>query len=396
MEDKESSSERKFAILRQHAEDLISRQAQDGGSGLPVDIRSLVHELEVRQIELEMQNEELVRAQEELENSYNRYIDLYDFAPVGYLTVNVKGIILEANLSAANLLGVERKKLIRDRLANFVVKEDQDAFYFLHKKLFASPIQMACEIRLKRGGNPFYALLEGITTQGNGAESSCRLTINDISRQKAAEQALELAVLEERQRLARDLHDSVNQSLFSAGLIAEVLPRLWERDQNEARRSLEDLRCLTRGAQAEMRALLAELRPTTLTDTELGDLLRTLGTAFTARTNVPVSETVSGGGSLPAETQVALYRICQEALNNIAKHAKAHQVEIDLCHAPRGVELYIRDNGRGFVTSEVVTSDHYGLGMMRERAEAVGAKLTVTSQPGKGTEIAIRWGEQED
>jgi PAS domain S-box-containing protein len=205
-----------------------------------------------------------------------------------------------------------------------------------------------------------------------------------------------LAVLEERQRLARDLHDSVNQSLFSAGLIAEVLPRLWERNQNEARRSLEDLRCLTRGAQAEMRALLAELRPTTLTDTELGDLLRMLGAAFTARTNVPVNETVRGGGSLPAETQVALYRICQEALNNIAKHAKAHQVEIDLRHASRGVELHIRDNGRGFVTSELMTSDHYGLKMMRERAEAVGAELTVASQPGKGTEIAIRWGEQEN
>ena len=204
-----------------------------------------------------------------------------------------------------------------------------------------------------------------------------------------------LAILEERQRLARDLHDSVNQSLFSAGLIAEVLPRLWERDQQEARRSLEDLRSLTRGAQAEMRALLAELRPTTLTDTELGDLLRMLGTAFTARTNVLVNETVSGGGSLPAETQVAFYRICQEALNNIAKHAKAHQVEIDLRHAPRGVEMHIRDDGRGFVTSEVMTSDHYGLGMMRERAEAVGAELTVTSQPGKGTEVAIRWGEQE-
>jgi two-component system nitrate/nitrite sensor histidine kinase NarX len=205
-----------------------------------------------------------------------------------------------------------------------------------------------------------------------------------------------LAVLEERQRLARDLHDSVNQSLFSAGLIAEVLPRLWDRDQQQARLSLEDLRCLTRGAQAEMRALLAELRPTTLTDTELGDLLRMLSTAFTARTNIQVTERISGGGSLPADTQVALYRICQEALNNIAKHAKASQVKIDLRHTPVRVDLRIRDNGRGFVTSELVRSDHYGLGMMRERAAAVGAALTVTSQPGKGTEIAVQWGEKEN
>ena len=85
-----------------------------------------------------------------------------------------------------------------------------------------------------------------------------------------------LAVLEERQRLARNLHDAVNQSLFSAGLIAEVLPRLWDRDQDLARQSLEDLRRLTRGAMAEMRALLASFS-STLTDADLGDLLRLLG-----------------------------------------------------------------------------------------------------------------------
>jgi len=202
-----------------------------------------------------------------------------------------------------------------------------------------------------------------------------------------------LAVLEERQRLARNLHDAVNQSLFSAGLIAEVLPRLWERDQASARRSLEDLRRLTRGAQAEMRALLAELRPSTLTDSNLSDLLRLLGNAFTGRTDVPVAITETGEFSLPADVQVTLYRICQEALNNIIKHAKASQVEIDLRHAPEGLELHIRDNGRGFATSEPVPSGHYGLGMMRERAEAVGAVLTIISQLGQGTEVIIRWGE---
>ena len=207
--------------------------------------------------------------------------------------------------------------------------------------------------------------------------------------------AQELAVLEERQRLARNLHDAVNQSLFSAGLIAEVLPRLWERNQAEARRSLEDLRRLTRGAQAEMRALLAELRPTTLTDTELGDLLRLLGNAFTGRTNIPISVTVDGEGSLPAEPQVAIYRICQETLTNIGKHAKASQVKIDVRYAPDMLELHIHDNGCGFVTSELTPSGHYGLGMMRERAEAVGAILKITSQPGQGTDVTIQWGEQE-
>jgi len=201
-----------------------------------------------------------------------------------------------------------------------------------------------------------------------------------------------LAVLEERQRLARNLHDAINQSLFSAGLIAEVLPRLWDRDQDEARRSLEDLRKLTRGAMAEMRALLAELRPSTLTDAELGDLLRLLGNAFTGRTNIPAKVTVLGQGVLPADVQVAIYRVCQEALNNVAKHAAASLVEISLEHEENAIELSIRDDGQGF-DPQRTASGHYGLSMMQERAEAVGAQLLITSQPGYGTELVIRWRE---
>ena len=203
-------------------------------------------------------------------------------------------------------------------------------------------------------------------------------------------QAQALAVLEERQRLARNLHDAVNQSLFSAGLIAEVLPRLWERDQEEARHSLEDLRRLTRGALAEMRVLLAELRPSTLTDSDLGDLLHLLGNALSGRTNLPVAVTVTGEFILPAEVQVAFYRVCQEALYNVAKHAKASQVEINLKQEGAIIELRIRDDGQGF-DPEQTFSGHYGLSMMREYAEAAGALLSVTSQPGHGTELTIRW-----
>jgi len=202
--------------------------------------------------------------------------------------------------------------------------------------------------------------------------------------------AQELAVLEERQRLARNLHDAVNQSLFSAGLIAEVLPRLWDRDQQEARRSLDDLRRLTRGAMAEMRALLAELRPSTLTDSDLSDLLRLLGNAFEGRTSLPVSLTVSGEFILPADVQIAFYRVCQEALNNIAKHAKAKRIEIDLKQDEGMIELHIHDDGLGF-DPEQVFSGHYGLGMMRERAEAAGASLIITSQPDHGTDLTMRW-----
>ncbi len=204
------------------------------------------------------------------------------------------------------------------------------------------------------------------------------------------EQAQTLATLQERQRLAQNLHDAVNQSLFSASLIAEVLPRLWERNPDEARQSLEDLRRLTRGAMAEMRGLLAELRPLVLTDSELGNLLHQLGDALTGRTNIPVTVTITEKGSLPAEVQVAFYRLCQEALNNIAKHAMASQVVINLQYNAGSVELHILDNGQGFDLAHI-PSGHYGLSMMRERANAIGAFLSVASQPGYGSEIFIRW-----
>jgi PAS domain S-box-containing protein len=206
------------------------------------------------------------------------------------------------------------------------------------------------------------------------------------------EQAQALAKLQERQHLAQELHDAVNQSLFSAGLIADVLPRLWERNPAEGRRSLEDLRRLTRGALAEMRGLLAELRPAVLTGTELGDLLRQLGNALTGRVNVPVSVNVVGQGALPPDVQVALYRLCREALSNIAKHAMAEQVTIHLQYDPGTVELVIRDDGRGF-DQDQAPAGHSGLGMMHERAEEIGAELSVTSELGQGTSVTVRWSE---
>ena len=204
------------------------------------------------------------------------------------------------------------------------------------------------------------------------------------------EQAQDLAVLEERQRLAHNLHDAINQSLFSAGLIAEVLPRVWDQDQDLARSSLEDLRRLTRSAQAEMRALLAELRPSTIIDSDLDELLHLLGNALSGRIDIPVTITVTGEILLPAEVQVAFYRVCQEALSNVAKHAKAKRVEINLKQEEGMVELYIHDDGIGFDLDQTF-SGHYGLEMMRERAEAVGAQLSVTSQPDQGTELTICW-----
>jgi signal transduction histidine kinase len=143
-----------------------------------------------------------------------------------------------------------------------------------------------------------------------------------------------------------------------------------------------------------MRALLAELRPSTLTDADLGDLLRLLGNAHSGRTNTPVIVNTLINITLPAQVQVVFYRVCQEALFNIAKHSKASQVDITLKQKGSMIELSIRDNGQGFNLDKIIPG-HYGLKMMRERAEAVGAELIVTSLPGKGTKLTICWAKKE-
>jgi two-component system nitrate/nitrite sensor histidine kinase NarX len=203
-------------------------------------------------------------------------------------------------------------------------------------------------------------------------------------------QAEQAAVMAERNRLARELHDSVTQTLFSASLIAEVLPRLWERHEAEGRRRLDELRQLTRGALAEMRTLLFELRPLALQKAKLGELLKHLTEAIIGRARIPITLTVEGDRTLPAEVQVALYRITQEALNNVAKHAGSSQAEVSLRFQPKQVELAICDDGCGF-DPRCISSEHLGLGIMYERAAAINATMKLTSSPGRGARIEVVW-----
>jgi len=207
---------------------------------------------------------------------------------------------------------------------------------------------------------------------------------------KYAAQAGDIAVSAERQRLARDLHDAVTQTLFSAAMIGEVLPRIWERDQAEGRRRLDELRQLTRGALAEMRTLLLELRPGALTETELGNLIRQLGDAVSSRARMDIQVALEPGRALPPDVQVALYRIIQEALNNVTKHSGASQVTVALRYPSNAVNIDVVDNGKGFDTGSV-SSDHLGLNIMRERARAAGGRIDIESKPGNGTRIAVVW-----
>lgn len=211
-----------------------------------------------------------------------------------------------------------------------------------------------------------------------------------IENARLYEQASEAAAAAERNRLARELHDAVTQTLFSTSLIAEVLPMLWERNRPEGERRLRELRQLTRGALAEMRTLLLELRPTSLLEADFKELLKQLTEALGGRGLVNIELDFEMTAAPPADVKVALYRITQEALNNVLKHARASHVTVSgYCHAGN-IELSICDDGQGFDV-EAVPQNHLGLTIMRERTEAIGGTLSIDSTVGEGTRIRVRW-----
>jgi signal transduction histidine kinase len=209
-----------------------------------------------------------------------------------------------------------------------------------------------------------------------------------IENARLFDQAQAAAVSEERGRIARDLHDSVTQTLYSASLIAEALPRVWERNPAEVKGNLTALVRLIRGALAEMRTLLFELRPAAVKEASLSRLLHQQADVLTGRTQTPVEVTIQGQADPPAEVKVALYRIAQEALNNVTKHAGATQVTVALQNLPDRVLLTIQDDGRGF-DPDSVAPERMGVRIMHERAKSIGAELVVESAPGQGTRVQV-------
>jgi two-component system cell cycle sensor histidine kinase/response regulator CckA len=181
--------------LRRKAEDFArertARTPDDSATLSPDEIRDTLHELRVHQIELEMQNEELRRAQAEIEAGRARYFDLYDLAPVGYCTVSEQGLILEANLTAATLLGTARSALVNRPLSQFIIKEDQDLYYLQRKQLFETGETRECELRLvKPDGSNFWAHLTATAAQAEDGAPLCRVVLSDITGRKQMEEDL--------------------------------------------------------------------------------------------------------------------------------------------------------------------------------------------------------------
>jgi len=239
---------------------------------------------------------------------------------------------------------------------------------------------------------PYPVEIRGYPLFDNRGNVECMIEYTlDITERKQAESILEkAAATAERERLARDLHDAVSQNLFSAGLIAELLPELWEVNQAGARESLAKLRQLIRATSAEMRTMLLELRPDSLTEASLAYLLDHLGETVTSRAGVTLETDLDTNIEVPVEVKIALYRIVQESLNNIAKHARASTVKLSCRQHGEKVAINIWDNGHGF-DPNAIPAGHMGIRIMHERAAQIDGTLQVQSRPGQGTGIIVQW-----
>jgi signal transduction histidine kinase len=245
----------------------------------------------------------------------------------------------------------------------------------------------------RKGGGLAPVEVSSIGATVDGVFAGIHGATRDITERERLErdlrrQAGELASSQERAHLARELHDSVTQALFSMTLVTRSVELLIDRDPAVAKEKLTSLRDLQREALAEMRALIFELRPGNLENDGLLAALKTHTAALQGRIGLPIVVTSDLAERLPLEVEEVLYRIAQEALHNVVKHAAARQVHLTVERRGADVVLRIRDDGKGF-DAAAVPDGHLGLTGMRARADKIGATYTVTSRAGEGTEVEV-------
>lgn len=530
---KKSPEPKPMSSLRDRAEALLRARPSDTPTLPTRDVQALLYELGVHETELEIQNEELRRAQIELSESHDRYADLYEFAPVGYATLNPESLILEANLALATMLGVERRKLTGTPLEKYIARDSQDDFYLHRREVFGGDGKFSCGVELVRpDGERMGVRLESVAF-GPPGERRCRTAIVDVTASRRAMEELErlrgelerrvlerteelretndrlraildtaadaivtidqrgivtgvnpatermfgyaaeeivgrnvsmlmpspyaeehdgylarylrtgeariigtgrevagrrkdgtvfpvdLAVSEvhdrvevmftgivrdigerkrleeellrinqeERTRISRELHDGVGQRMAGLAMTAKALGRRKPASERDAA-TLAELSDELQAAVKELRAVVQDLAPVELGPEGLmeamfrlaGDVERRHGVACVVECPEPVA--------LPEEGKaVQLYRIAQEAVHNALKHSGADRIEISLSGDDRGVLLTVEDRGRGFKPRSVADTEGLGLRIMRHRANLIGAKLTVASEPGGGTRV---------
>ena len=380
------------ALLRKHKK---NQKSKAGNPESTMDTQRLLHELQVHQVELEMQNSELQESRDRMEVLLEKYTDLYDFAPVGYLSLNEQGQILEVNLNGAALLGVGRSSLINRRLPPFVTPASRPVFLAFLKRVFAGDGKQVCEATLLReDGTSFWADFHGSSASSvNGPQKWCRVVVSDITVLKRAEEAqrrsdvmessnMELrqeiarrkvteeslrkskqhqsqmldqsrqmqeqlrnlsrqvlhAQEEERKRISRELHDIIAQTLTGINIRLATLQKDAGRNPKSFDRNITRTQQLVEKSVNLVHEFARELRPAVLDDLGMIPALHSFVKLFSQRTRIHVHlKAFAEVEQLETSRRTVLFRVAQEALTNVARHAKASRAEVSIQKLPDGI-----------------------------------------------------------
>jgi PAS domain S-box-containing protein len=398
-----------ITALRRRAEERLRRAPAKAPLSTDVDSMKQLHELQVHQLELEMQNLELQRIRGEVEDGLARYTELYDRAPIGYYTLDRRGIITKLNATGAKLLEQPPSKLLGRHLAEFVSAGSRSLFGTFLERVLKDREADILEVELTvPGRRPVFAHVEAIADDSG---TTCRAMLVDITGRRAAEQRADellrqnrsltrrmFSVQEaERRDLARELHDELGQWLTAIQAEAEAIRSSAgiDRDARLAV-SAQAIRDNAMEVHRVVRQMLRRLRPSLLDSLGLTESLQELAAQWTEH-HPQIScdlELADDLQSVPEALGITVYRIVQETLTNVAKHSHAGSVSIRLRRESGragkldSLHLTVADDGRGLDTDRV--SSGLGLLGMRERVIAADGEFSLQSKPRHGVRIDVR------
>src|SRR5262245_54076185 len=404
-----------LARLRQKAE-ILSRAASRSLTKMePQNVEELVHELRVHQIELELQCQELQRAQAVVEESLDRYRELYESIPIGYITIDSKGRIYDLNPVGASLLGIERIEDSQLKNFFFLFNDDGvDAATLFCRNVVSDQEPSCSEMEMKKlDETRFVGSLQAAPVRvGEGKGERLRIAFRDITREKETEEMLrqhqveleanrtELQDLmgklftaqeEERRRIACDIHDDHCQRLTALILEASALANQFKAAMPSLLPRMESMKEKLSDILDDFRHLTHELHPRHLDTVSLAWSMQSYIKEFSNYGGLPIDFYEEGvPDHLPMPLTICLYRLLQESLGNIFKHANATRVTVKLSSGPKEITLTVVDDGTGF-NPGTKEGGKKGLGLtsMQERVRPLRGHISIASVVGQGTTITV-------
>lgn len=365
-------------------------------------------ELQAHQLKLERQNHDLRKAQEQLEETRDRYTDLYDFAPVGYLTLDENGCVLETNLTATLLLDQERTKMVGKPFSTWLAPSEAGQFHVHLKQALSSTSNVVIETKIMAAEKLRDVRLESSASYTTSEKNrSCRTIMTDITLSRLAEIRTQELLQEnrrltrrlfnvqelERRNLSRELHDELGQWLTAIQADAQTIHCVSGKQPDACASCQESAQAIINSAgqiHQMVRRMLRRLRPVVLDQLGLADSLEEMVSQWRSHhPDIYCELTLEGAlNDLHEVANITLYRTIQSALTNISSHAGASEVYVNLRREPDHILLSVADNGQGMNTQ--LPSLGLGLLGMRERAIAAEGEFSFTSKPGQGLRIDVK------